>query len=304
MKQHPIILKNVNVHNLKSVNLQLTPNQLIVFTGVSGSGKSSLAFDTLYVEGQRRYVESLGTFARRQLGEMSKPDLELASGISPTISIEQKTTGRNPRSTVGTMTEIYDYLRVLYARVGIPHCPVSGEAVSPQSRERIIKSIQSLPTGKRIIVLSPYAKGKKAEFKEDFQDLIRKGFMRARIDGKIINLDEEISLDGSVAHDVDIVVDRLSVQEENNSRIAEAATNALNLGNGVMSILDMETDEEQLFSMHAFSLKSGLSYTSLEPQDFSFNSPSGMCPQCSGIGIVNEFDLEKIINPDLSIAED
>ncbi|MEI8124673.1 MAG: excinuclease ABC subunit UvrA [Parachlamydiaceae bacterium] len=304
MKQHPIILKNVNVHNLKSVNLQLAPNQLIVFTGVSGSGKSSLAFDTLYVEGQRRYVESLGTFARRQLGEMSKPDLELASGISPTISIEQKTTGRNPRSTVGTMTEIYDYLRVLYARVGIPHCPVSGEAVSPQSRERIIKSIQSLPTGKRIIVLSPYAKGKKAEFKEDFQDLIRKGFMRARIDGKIINLDEEISLDGSVAHDVDIVIDRLSVQEENNSRIAEAATNALNLGNGVMSVLDMETDEEQLFSMHAFSLKSGLSYTSLEPQDFSFNSPSGMCPQCSGIGIVNEFDLEKIINPDLSIAED
>lgn len=304
MKQHPIKLKNVNVHNLKSVNLDLEPNQLIVFTGVSGSGKSSLAFDTLYVEGQRRYVESLGTFARRQLGEMNKPDLEYASGISPTISIEQKTAGRNPRSTVGTMTEIYDYLRVLYARIGVPHCPISGEAVTSQSRERIIKSIQNLPEGKRIVILSPFAKGKKAEFKEDFQDLMRKGFMRARVDGKIINLDEEISLDGSVAHDVDIVIDRLTVAAENHSRIAEAATSALNLGNGVMSIIDAGTNEEQLFSMHAFSQKSGQSYSSLEPQDFSFNSPVGMCPHCSGLGIVKEFDLEKIIDPDRSIAED
>lgn len=304
MKQRPIQLKNVKVHNLKSVSLSLIPNQLIVFTGVSGSGKSSLAFDTLYVEGQRRYVESLGTFARRQLGEMAKPDLEQASGISPTISIEQKTAGRNPRSTVGTMTEIYDYLRVLYARIGIPHCPVSGEAVMPQSRERIIKTVQNLPEGKRIIVLAPFARGKKAEFKEDFQDLIRKGFMRVRVDGKIINLDEDISLDGSVAHDVDIVIDRISVQHENHSRIAEAIISALGLGNGVMSILDAETDEEQLFSMHAYSPKSGLSYSSLEPHDFSFNSPSGMCPQCSGLGTVHEFDLDKIIDPELSIAQD
>lgn len=304
MKQHPIQLKNVNVHNLKSVTLDLEPNQLIIFTGVSGSGKSSLAFDTLYVEGQRRYVESLGTFARRQLGEMNKPDLEYASGISPTISIEQKTAGRNPRSTVGTMTEIYDYLRVLYARIGVPHCPISGEAVSPQSRERIIKSIQNMPEGKRLLILSPFAKARKAEFKEDFQDLMRKGFMRARVDGKIINLDEDISLDGSVAHDVDIVIDRLAVSAENHSRIAEAATTALNLGNGVMSIIDASTDEEQLFSMHAYSQKSGLSYFSLEPQDFSFNSPLGMCPQCCGLGTVKEFDLEKVIDPNLSIAED
>lgn len=304
MKQREIKLQKVNVHNLKSVDLTLQPNQLIVFTGVSGSGKSSLAFDTLYVEGQRRYVESLGTFARRQLGEMSKPDLEYASGISPTISIEQKTAGRNPRSTVGTMTEIYDYLRVLYARVGVPHCPISGEAVTPQSRERIIKSIQSLPEGSKIIVLSPYAKAKKAEFKEDFQDLTRKGYMRVRVDGKIINLDDEITLDGSVAHDVDIVIDRLTVNPENHSRIAEAATSALNLGDGVMSILNIESDEEKLFSMHAYSQKSGQSYSSLEPQDFSFNSPSGMCPHCSGLGMVNEFDLEKIIDPNLSIAED
>lgn len=304
MNNRQIILQKVKVHNLKSVNLCLDTNELIVFTGVSGSGKSSLAFDTLYVEGQRRYVESLSTFARRQLGEMAKPDLEHASGISPTISIEQKTAGKNPRSTVGTMTEIYDYFRVLYARVGIPHCPISGEPVTPQSRERIIKSAQNLPQGKRLIILAPYARGKKAEFKEDFQELVRKGFMRVRVDGKVVNISDEITLDGNVAHDVDVVIDRLTVQPDHFSRIAEAITNALNLGNGVMSILDADTDEEQLFSMHAYSQKSGQSYSSLEPHDFSFNSPSGMCPQCGGLGIANEFDLSQIINSDLSISED
>src|SRR5271154_1039431 len=182
MQEPKIVLKKVKVHNLKGVDLELNRNELIVFTGVSGSGKSSLAFDTLYVEGQRRYVESLSTFARRQLGEMAKPDVEHISGISPTISIEQKTAGRNPRSTVGTMTEIYDYLRVLYARVGKPHCPISGEPVSPQSRERIIKTVQSLAPQTKLMVLAPYARGKKAEFKEDFQELLRKGFMRVRVD--------------------------------------------------------------------------------------------------------------------------
>lgn len=304
MNHRQIILQKVKVHNLKSIDLTLDTNELIVFTGVSGSGKSSLAFDTLYAEGQRRYVESLSTFARRQLGDMAKPDLEHASGISPTISIEQKTAGRNPRSTVGTITEIYDYFRVLYARVGIPHCPISGEPVSPQSRERIIKTVQSLPNGKRLIVLSPYARGKKAEFKEDFQELVRKGFMRVRVDNQIVNISDEITLDGTVAHDVDVVIDRLTVQPDNFSRIAEAITAALNLGNGVMSVLDADTDEEQLFSMHAYSPKSGLSYSSLEPHDFSFNSPSGMCPECSGLGITNTFDLNLIINPELSIAED
>lgn len=304
MNKLPIILKKVAVHNLKSVDLTLTPNQLIVFTGVSGSGKSSLAFDTLYVEGQRRYVESLSTFARRQLGEMAKPDAAHISGVSPTISIEQKTAGRNPRSTVGTLTEIYDYLRVLYARVGIPHCPVSGEPVLPQSRERIIKSVQNFPEGSRWMILAPYARGKKAEFKEDFQLLLRKGFMRVRVDDTIINLDEEISLDGNLVHDVDIVIDRLAIHSENHSRIAEALTTALNLGNGICSVLDMETSEEKLFSMHAYSPKSGLSYTSLEPHDFSFNSPSGMCSRCNGLGTITEFDLDKIIDPDRSIAND
>lgn len=304
MHNHQIILKKVKVHNLKSIDLTLNPNDLIVLTGVSGSGKSSLAFDTLYVEGQRRYVESLSTFARRQMEEMAKPDLEYASGISPTISIEQKTAGRNPRSTVGTMTEVYDYLRVLYARVGIPHCPVSGEPVSPQSRERIIKTVQNYPEGTRLIILAPYARGKKAEFKDDFQELLRKGFMRVRVDGKIINLSDEITLDGNLAHDVDVVIDRIAVKPDNHSRLAEALTSALSLGNGICSVAQADTEEEKLFSMHAYSPQSGLSYSSLEPHDFSFNSPSGMCPKCAGLGIVNEFDLGQIINPELSIAED
>jgi excinuclease ABC subunit A len=299
-----IILKRVRVHNLKSVDLTLERQELIVFTGVSGSGKSSLAFDTLYVEGQRRYVESLSTYARRQLGELSKPDIESASGISPTISIEQKTAGRNPRSTVGTLTDIYDYMRILYARVGVPHCPISGEAVLPQSRERIIKTVQSLSSGTKIIILAPYARGKKAEFKEDFQELLRKGFTRVRIDGKVVSLENETTLDGNLSHDVDIVIDRITMNEQNASRVAESITQALQWGKGLSIVLNSETGEEQLFSMHAYSPKSGLSYQSLEPQDFSFNSPTGMCPKCHGMGNVIEFNLDKIINPNLSIAED
>jgi len=299
-----IVLKKVNVHNLKGIDLSLDPNAFIVFTGVSGSGKSSLAFDTIYVEGQRRYVESLSTHARRQLGEMSKPDLQLASGISPTISIEQKTTGKNPRSTVGTLTEIYDFLRVLYARVGTPHCPISGEAVSPQSRERIIKTVQSLPENTRIMILSPHAKGKKGEFKEEIQEFLRKGFMRARIDGTVVNLNHEITLEKAVAHDIDLVVDRLVVKAEAHSRIAESLTTALQFGNGVCSVHDVDSGEETLFSMHAFSPASGVSYSSLEPQDFSFNSPSGMCPRCNGMGHIIDFELDKIIDPKRSIAED
>lgn len=304
MIHEKIILKKVRVHNLKAVDLTLEKNALIVFTGVSGSGKSSLAFDTIYTEGQRRYVESLSTFARRQMGELSKPDFEHASGISPTISIEQKTAGRNPRSTVGTLTEIYDYLRVLYARVGIPHCPVSGEPVKPQSRERIIKSVQSLPPRSKIMILAPYARGKKAEFREDFQELLRKGYMRTRVDGAIVNLTDALTLDGNVAHDVDVVIDRLTVDPQSQSRIADSMTQALQLGQGVCSIVDVDSNEEQLFSMHAYSPKSGLSYTSLEPHDFSFNSPSGMCPRCHGMGTTHEFNLDAIISPDLSIAED
>lgn len=304
MKQQNIILKKVKVHNLQSIDLELKPNELIVFTGVSGSGKSSLAFDTLYVEGQRRYIESLSTQMRRQLGEMPKPDIESASGLSPTISIEQKTAGKNPRSTVGTMTEVYDYLRVLYARVGIAHCPVSGERVTPQSRERIIKEVQNLPEKSKFMVLAPYARDKKGEFKEDFQDLLRKGFMRARVDGNFVNLNDPIELDKTASHNVDVVIDRLVSSPDNHSRVAESITAALTLGNGACLIYEPEREEETLYSMHAFSPKSGLSYSALAPHDFSFNSPSGMCPRCHGLGTIHEFNLEKIIDPELSIAED
>lgn len=288
MANRQIILKKVQVHNLKGVDLCLDTHQLIVFTGVSGSGKSSLAFDTLYVEGQRRYVESMSTYLKRQIGEFARPALESASGISPTISIEQKTAGRNPRSTVGTMTEIYDYLRVLYARVAIPYCPISGEAVSSQSRERIIKTVQTLALGRKIIILAPYAKGKKGEFKEDFEELLRKGFTRARVDGTFLSLGDEIALDGAVSHDVDIVIDRLTTDATSGSRIAEAMTAALNFGAGVCSVWDNESQTEDLYSMHAYSPRSGLSYTSLEPHDFSFNSPLGMCLRCNGLGQVYE----------------
>ncbi len=232
---------------------------------------------------------------------MSKPELEHASGISPTIAIEQKSAGNNPRSTVGTLTEIYDHLRVLYARVAIPHCPISGEAVSPQSRERIIKVIQHFPEKSRIQILAPYARERKGEYKEEFQEWLRKGFMRARIDGKVVNLEDPIALDRNLVHDLDIVIDRLVVEPANYSRIAESVTTALEFGQGLCLVIHGE-DEEQLFSMHAYSPRSGISYSSLEPHDFSFNSPSGMCPLCHGLGVYQEFDLEKIIDPDLSIA--
>jgi len=304
MPKHQLILKNVRVHNLKGVDLTLNTNELIVFTGVSGSGKSSLAFDTLFVEGQRRYIESLSVFARRYLGDLAKPDVEYVTGLSPTIAIEQKSAGKNPRSTVGTMTEVYDYLRVLFARVGIPHCPVSGEVVSPQSKERIIKSIQSLPEKTKLLILSPFAKGKKGEFKDDFQHLLRKGYTRVRVDGEVIDLSEGVALDKNLSHTIEVVIDRLVVEPDAYSRIAEAVMSGLELGAGNLLIVDPTTHEETLFSTHAYSPKSGLSYSSLEPYDFSFNSPSGMCPRCSGLGYTQDFELEKIIDPEKSIAQD
>lgn len=307
MQNQPIVLKKVRVHNLKGVDLTLQPGQLVVFTGVSGSGKSSLAFDTIYVEGQRRYIESLSHQARRFMGELAKPEAESISGIAPTIAIEQKLAARTPRSTVGTLTGIYDYLRVLYARIAIPHCPVSKEPVAVQSREKIIAQIKHLPENTKIILLAPYARGKKGEFKEDFAELLSKGFMRLRIDGawiEIGQINQVESLDPKIAHDIDIVVDRLTVNPDSQSRVAEAAQAALELGKGFFSIYNPDTDEETLFSQFAYSPKSGLSYGPLQPHDFSFNHPAGMCPTCQGIGISAEFDLSKIIDPNLSLSED
>ncbi len=304
MSQPPIVLKKVRVHNLKGVDLELEHNRLIVFTGVSGSGKSSLAFDTIYVEGQRRYVESLSTYAKRHLGDLPKPNAEVISGISPTIAIEQKTAGRNPRSTVGTITGIYDFMRVLYARIGIPHCPISKEPVRPQSTEHILRSIQEMPKGTKILVLSPFAKGKKGEFKEDFAELIRKGFTRVRLDGQIVDLSEPIQIDGKVVHDIDLIIDRMMIDSTEEKRLAEAVTHALEAGQGMMSVLISDTGQEILFSQFAYSPKSRLSYGPLEPSDFSFNHPEGMCPTCQGLGLTQEFDLDLVINPELSIAED
>ncbi|HUD01208.1 MAG TPA: excinuclease ABC subunit UvrA, partial [Rhabdochlamydiaceae bacterium] len=297
-----IVLKKVRVHNLKDVDLELEPNQFIVFTGVSGSGKSSLAFDTIYVEGQRRYVESLSAYARRHLGDFPKPDAELISGISPTIAIEQKTAGRSPRSTVGTMTGIYDFLRVLFARTAVAHCPVSGEVVAPQSTLHIMETIQALPKGTRLLILSPYAKAKKGEFKDDFAELLRRGFTRIRLDGSVVELTEEIRVDKQKPHDIDIVIDRIALPD--NDRIKEAVTQALDLGKGIMSIFNPETKEETLFSQHAYAFKSGISYPPLEPHDFSFNHPLGMCPTCQGLGVTRTFNLDLILKPDFSIADD
>ncbi len=302
--QQPILLKNVRVHNLKGVDLRLEPGELVVFSGVSGSGKSSLAFDTIYVEGQRRYIESLSHQARRFLGEFAKPEADAIEGIAPTIAIEQKLAGRTPRSSVGTMTGIYDFLRVLFARIAVPHCPVSGEAVAAQSREKIIASLQRMPEKTKIAILSPYAKGKKAEFKEDFAELLSKGYMRLRVDGHWMELGEVERLDGTQAHDVDLVIDRLTVEPGNVSRLTEAANSALELGKGFFSVFVFDTGEEISFSQHAYSKKSGLSYGPLEPHDFSFNHPSGMCPTCQGLGVYSDFDLKRVIDPELSISED
>ncbi|MBI3900567.1 MAG: ABC-ATPase UvrA, partial [Chlamydiia bacterium] len=283
--QPSIVLKNVSVHNLKHVDLTIEPGQLVVFTGVSGSGKSSLAFDTIYVEGQRRYIESLPS-KPGHMTKLTKPEAEKISGIAPTIAIEQKLAARTPRSTVGTLTNIYDFLRVLYARLSVPHCPISKEPVSAQSREKIIHQIQKFPTGEKVILLAPYAKGKKGEFIDDFHEFLSKGFTRLRVDGEWVELTEPIRLDGKVAHDVDIVIDRFQIEPENFSRIAESVQLALEIGKGVCLTHLKEMKKEQIFSETAFSPQSGLSYPPLFPHDFSFNHPSGMCLTCQGLRVL------------------
>jgi excinuclease ABC subunit A len=299
-----IVLKNIKVHNLKNVSLSLVPNKLVLFTGLSGSGKSSCAFDTLYVEGQRRYLESLSLYARKRLQSFPKPDMSDAEGLTPTISIEQKSVGKSPRSTVGTLTEIYDHLRLLYARVGKNYCPLSLEPVIKQSKEEIISTIKGFKLPLKLWILSPYAKGKKGAFKQDFQELLRKGFTKVRIDGVMHSLEETLHLDKLKAHDIDLVIDRLLLNEENFKRAEESITKALEEGQGLFSILKGDTEEEELFSTQAYCPASQLSYPLLEPQNFSFNHPQGMCPDCHGLGEMRLFNLDKIIDHDKSIAED
>src|SRR5216110_2412577 len=238
-----ILIRGAREHNLRNVSLELPRNKLIVFTGVSGSGKSSLAFDTLYAEGQRRYVESLSSYARQFLGQLQKPDVDLLSGLSPAISIQQKAAGRNPRSTVGTITEIYDYLRVLYARIGQGHCPECGRPITAQTREQIIARILALPEGTRFLLLAPVIRGQKGEYKDLFEDMLKRGFVRARVDGQVVRLTDDLKLDRRIKHHIEIVIDRLKADPRQRPRLAEAVEQALALGEGNL-IVSVERSEE------------------------------------------------------------
>lgn len=289
-----IIITGAKEHNLKDVSLELPKNELIVFTGVSGSGKSSLAFDTIFAEGQRRYVESLSTYARQFLGQMDKPNVEHIDGLSPAISIDQKSTSNNPRSTVGTVTEIYDYLRLLYARVGTPYCPQCGDEIKPQTIDEIVDRIMQLGEGAKIQILAPIARGKKGEFASTFEELRQEGFVRVKVDGEIYNLDEdEIKLEKNIKHTIYVVVDRIVVKEDAKSRIADSAQIALKKADGIM-ILDKE-GEEIIFSEKLSCAKCNLSFEELAPRIFSFNSPYGACERCSGLGADNVIDPNLVV---------
>lgn len=301
-----IVIKGAREHNLKNIDLELPRDKMIVISGLSGSGKSSLAFDTIFAEGQRRYVESLSSYARQFLGRMDKPDVDYLEGLSPAISIEQKTTSRNPRSTVGTITEIYDYLRLLYARIGIPHCPDCGEVIQEQSIDQIIDTVLDFPEDSKIMILAPIVRGKKGEHQKLMEDAAKSGFVRVRIDGEIYSLDDTPDLDKKRKHSVDIVVDRLRSSAETRKRLAESVETALEIAQGQVSVvlIKKDADEEYFFSEKNSCSNCGYSIPELEPRLFSFNNPQGACPQCSGLGMTMEFDQDLLIpDPNLSFLE-
>ena len=298
-----IVIKGAREHNLKNVDLELPRDKLIVMTGLSGSGKSSLAFDTIYADGQRRYVESLSSYARMFLGQMDKPDVDSIEGLSPAISIDQKTTSKNPRSTVGTVTEIYDYFRLLYARIGIPHCPVCGREIKQQSVDQIIDKISSLPVGTKIRILAPVVKGRKGEHVKELEQAKKSGYVRVRIDGIVYDLSEEIKLEKNKKHTIEIVVDRLVVKEEMDTRLADSIETASGISGGTV-ICDIIGGEEMMFSQNYACPEHGVSMEELSPRMFSFNNPYGACPKCTGLGVFRKIDPALIIpNPDLSIKE-
>lgn len=298
-----IIIRGAREHNLKNINLTLPRNQLIVFTGLSGSGKSSLAFDTIYAEGQRRYVESLSAYARQFLGQMDKPDLDQIEGLSPAISIDQKTASRNPRSTVGTVTEIYDYIRLLYARIGSPHCPTCKKPISQQTVQQMVDQIVSLPDESRIQILAPLVRGRKGEYTRLLDEIARKGYVRVRIDGEVRELEEDITLDKNKKHSIEVVVDRLVIREGIQERLADSLEAALKLSEGLVLIEEME-GSEQLFSENFACAECGFSFEEISPRIFSFNSPYGACSECSGLGTRAEFSAELVVPyPELSIRE-
>lgn len=300
MPQKNIIVKGAREHNLKNVDVEIPRDKLVVFTGLSGSGKSSLAFDTIYAEGQRRYVESLSSYARQFLGQMEKPQVDYIEGLSPAISIDQKTTSKNPRSTVGTVTEIYDYLRLLYARIGIPHCPVCGREISRQTVDDIVDSVLELPEGTKIQVMAPIARGKKGQFVKELESAKKDGYVRVRVDGIIYDLSEKIELDKNKKHNIEIVVDRLVVKESIRSRLADSIETATGLSDGIL-LVDVIDGEEKLYSLDYACPEHGVSIEELEPRMFSFNNPFGACPTCSGLSVFMKPDPDLIV-PDKNLS--
>src|SRR6266513_1255977 len=289
-----ITVSGARQHNLKNISVRIPRNTLTVITGLSGSGKSSLAFDTIYAEGQRRYVETLSTYARQFLDQMERPDIDSIDGLSPAISIEQKTTSRSPRSTVGTITEIYDYLRLLYSAIGVPHCPDCGNQISLQTTEQILQHVLALKPEDRIMVMAPIVRGRKGEYKKDLEKLARQGFVRARIDGVLRSLDEDIPLDRRKNHTIEVMVDRLLVKGGIEKRLEASIDTATKLANGLV-LIAVVNGEERLYSQKLACTECGTSIPQLEPRSFSFNSPYGACETCTGLGSRWAFDPGKVI---------
>ena len=305
MASDRILVKGAREHNLKNIDLEIPRDQLVVITGLSGSGKSSLAFDTIYAEGQRRYVESLSAYARQFLEQMEKPDVDSIEGLSPAISIEQRTTSKNPRSTVGTVTEIYDYLRVLFARIGIPHCPSCGRVIAAQTVQQMVDRVLTLPAGTRLLVLGPVVRGRKGEYRKLFFDLRRQGFSRARVNGVVHELTEDIELDRNRKHTIEVVVDRLVVRDNLGRRLADSLETALRLADGVVQVEPVEAGVEPfIFSERLACAECGVSFPEVSPRMFSFNNPYGACPACGGIGTRYEVDPELLVpNPNRSLKD-
>lgn len=295
-----IVVKGAREHNLKNIDIEIPRDKLVVFTGLSGSGKSSLAFDTIYAEGQRRYVESLSSYARMFLGQMDKPDVDYIEGLSPAISIDQKTTSKNPRSTVGTVTEIYDYLRLLWARIGIPHCPVCGREITQQTVDQIVDKLMEFPERTKIQVLAPIARGKKGEFVKEINDIRKQGFVRCRIDGEVVDLQDEIKLSKTKKHNIEVVVDRLVIKDGIQSRLTDSVETATKIGNGLL-IVDINGESEELFSLNYACPEHGVSIEEMSPRMFSFNNPFGACKKCDGLGTFKEIDPDLII-PDKKMS--
>jgi excinuclease ABC subunit A len=304
MSTDAIVVHGAREHNLKNIHLELPRGALIAFTGLSGSGKSSLAFDTIYAEGQRRYVESLSAYARQFLGQMEKPDVDFIEGLSPAISIDQKTAGHNPRSTVGTITEVYDYLRLLYARIGKPHCPRCGRPIARQTPDQIIDQVRALAEGTRFQVLAPVVRARKGEYQTLLEDLAKKGFARAKVDGQVRELSEKIRLDRYYKHSIDVIVDRLVMKQGLERRLADSIETALNLADGMVSVELVDSGEVQTYSQHLACHHCGLSFEELQPRNFSFNSPYGACTRCDGLGTHLEVDPELLVpDPDAPVTE-